>query len=416
MVRNGALACLALAACQFDTSTPGGALNGDDSGSPPLIDAAPAILDANQGRSDAELNINCTDWAMQPMIVDPCATGIDGITDPLLLDEAGQYLYDTDTGILLDPNMAVVPHNSVTLDDNDSDPRIIVAGSISIAAVAELRATGDRPLILFSWTNINVAGSIDVGSGIDAVIGAGANSDDCDEAEAGEQDDDGGGGGGGGGFGGSGGDGADGRRGENTGGSGGDGGAAVKDPGFRGGCAGADGGDGAMPLGGAGGSSGGAVYLLARKKLQISGAVLSGGQGGGGAQGQRSAGAGGGSGGMIGLEAEQIGLLASTVIAANGGGGGGGGNNNNPVGSILPGQSGQASGDAALGGDGEESGPGEDESGDGGDGGALAEPNGQDGFMCDRGGGGGGGGAGFITVRTLTFSPNGAIVSPAVTP
>ncbi len=403
MIRHGVLACLLLTACQFDTSTTGAV--DDDAGQQPLVDASNAELDATPidgGTPDAVAQINCMDWAQQPTIVDPCVD-FEIVHEPLILDENGTYSYDTDTGILTSPAQTPVPHTSVTLGGNADDPRVVVAGFINVKALTTLRATGGRPLILVSWENLMVAGAIDVGSD-DTDVGAGANSDNCDTSEAGDSAENGGGGGGGGGFGGAGGAGADAEDGDGS--DGGAGSDAISDPGFHGGCPGADGGDGQSEIGGDGGNSGGAVYLLARKSLLIGGIIASGGQGGSGSQGDRSGGGGGGSGGMIGLEAGTIQLGSGAVIAANGGGGGGGTNQM----TAAAGQHGQLGAVAALGGDGEGNAP----SANGGDGGYVTVIDGQDGVTSNRGGGGGGGGAGHITSRGA-LSNNGATISPSFT-
>lgn len=408
MVRLRYVALLALAACQFDTNTQGELT---DDGGQSLFDAAVGSIDAGEFDPDASLVdavpvLNCEDWNPQPTILDPCKDiEVSEVDDSLLLDETGGvYLYDTDLGTLTSPAMADVPHTSVILGNGGLAPRVVVARTIDIEVMVTLRATGARPLILVSWENFSISGVIDVGSSA-TEIGAGANDTDCDSAEPGEDDNDGGGGGGGGGFGGDGGDGADARDGSDA--AGGNGGQAVTAPSFRGGCAGGDGGDGESDIGGIGGNSGGAVYLLARETLTISGSVTSGGQGGTGSQGDRSGGAGGGSGGMIGMEAANITLVSGAIIAANGGGGGGGTNQA----TADPGQAGQASAVAALGGAGEAS-----PAGDGGNGSAGASSVGLIGTTSNRGGGGGGGGAGVIFEVSNSFQAAGAVISPALTP
>jgi len=407
MMRLSHLALVALAACQFDTSTTGSQVSGD--AGQPLNDAEEG-QDASAFDPDAAAAaIDCQDWVVQPTILDPCTDiEISEVDDALVLDQTGnEYQYDTDLGTLTAPNLDNVPHTNLILGTGGSAPRVVVARTIDLKSMVTLRATGTRPLILVSWGDITVSGTIDVGS--DTELGAGGNASDCTVAMPGEDNSDGGGGGGGGGgFGGAGGDGAEAANGKN-GGNGGNGGQSVVSPGFRGGCPGANGGDGQSNLGGSAGNGGGAVYLLARKTLIVSGAVTAGGQGGAGAQGDRSGGAGGGSGGMIGIEAETIQLNSGAVIAANGGGGGGGADED-PADSGNPGR---ATTTAALGGAGDNS-----PAGDGGRGAAAALVNGGIGATNSNsggGGGGGGGGVGVVFEVSDSFQAPGALISPALT-
>ena len=403
------IALLSTAACQFDTSAPGTGATGDGDGGAGGVDASvnPQVdggitpnADANLG-PDATPAVACDDWLQLPSFFDPC-TDIPVVSDDLILNEVGEYSYDTDLGTLTSPNDNPVAHTSVLLASGAEGARVIVAGAIEVRTLATLRATGSRPLLIVSWEDISIAGVVDVSSG--AELGAGANPSVCSAATPGGDDTDGGGGGGGGAFGGAGGDGADARDGTDA--AGGSGATASAVPGFRGGCAGARGGNGQSALGGAAGNGGGAVYLVARKTLTIGGRVLASGEGGFGSGGDRSGGAGGGSGGMIGFEAVTLNLLQDSVIAANGGGGGGGSNQNTGA----PGQSGLPEAQPAIGGDGEST-----PAGDGGNGGYSAVLAGQDGTTSDRGGGGGGGGAGFVLFVTDGKNNTGSLISPQPT-
>ncbi|HEU5058418.1 MAG TPA: hypothetical protein VFU21_17925, partial [Kofleriaceae bacterium] len=77
-------------------------------------------------------------------------------------------------------------------------------------------------------------------------------------------------------------------------------------------------GAGAVPGDGLAGSSGGAIALIARARLQVSGRILVGGAGGvGGAL--SGTGGGGGRGGTASLEAQRIVLADGAVVNANGG-------------------------------------------------------------------------------------------------
>lgn len=95
---------------------------------------------------------------------------------------------------------------------------------------------------------------------------------------------------------------------------------------LRGGCRGGDGGSADNAHHGTGGNGGGAVYLIARKAINILGDVFASGAGGVttvGNLGAEEGGGGGGTGGMIGLDAPSIQIQGHVV--ANGGAGGGGG-------------------------------------------------------------------------------------------
>lgn len=173
-----------------------------------------------------------------------------------------------------------------------------------------------------------------------------------------------------------------------------------------GGCPGRAGGLGDEDTGfGEGGDGGGAIHLIAKGVVTITGVINAGGAGGFGGLDNRAGGGGGGSGGLIRLEGNTV-DVALGVLAANGGGGGGGGNNQ----PSKPGAHGQPSLAVALGGKGEDS-----PDGDGGDGGVRGVVDGQPGNRSDRGGGGGGGGVGYIQAITNTPLGPAAGTSPPIT-
>ncbi|RMH42012.1 MAG: hypothetical protein D6689_09450 [Deltaproteobacteria bacterium] len=396
-------ASLAAFACHFDPSAAGIA---GDGGEPPA-DAAPGAPDAAAG---------CA-WGYMPVHFDPCSPATPEPDGPLMLTLPGTYVYDTDTGVLTAPGGGA----SVPASSDLGGVRAVWVRGLMVGAAARLRAVGSAPLLIASFGDIDVVGTIDASSGFDGsgyVRGAGANSSACpasppDPGATCAQH--GGSGGGGGAFGGDGGRGGEGGDTRDCGGGfpdgipGGAGGVAVAAPPemLRGGCAGADGAannDG-FDTYGRGGPGGGAVHLAARDALRVTGRVLAGGAGGGPGTGHRAGGGGGGSGGMIGLEGGTVTIGPLAVVAANGGGGGGGCDGNR----AEPGEDGGAGARRADGGDGEGKG------GRGGTGGALANPDGEDAPVAERGGGGGGGGAGVIVLYgpAAPAIDGAAVVSPA---
>jgi hypothetical protein len=350
---------------------------------------------AGDGGVGPDASVDCT-WPFQPERFDPCAIPSPG--EPLILGP-GEWWYDTNSGALTDPALdAWFPASALIVQPGGVEIRVVSADAVDLQEGAILRATGKRPLVLVSWSDLTVAGVVDVGSRPGSA-GAGADPETCPDADRqdGENSGDGAGGGGGGGFGSPGARGGDGNAGDADGGDGGD---PLSLPGaLRGGCPGGDGGNQSA---GDGGPSGGAVHLVARDTLTIAGIVTAGGSGGGGSTGNRGGGGGGGSGGMIELEAGTVRLARTGVLASNGGGGGGGGDG----GVALPGEDGRAAAAPARGGLRQGMGA------DGGDG-AFADVAAERGEMANRGGGGGGGGTGFIVIRSATIDDAGAVLSPA---
>ncbi len=216
-----------------------------------------------------------------------------------------------------------------TSNDPRCDPTapticLVVATSIGISATLDV--IGSKPLVLWSATTIEVTGVIDAASrrSAPAKLGPGANFVGCEDVRG---DQTGtptvfGAGGGGGGFG-------------TAGGQGGQGAGetvvvlnpqiSVSKPlALHGGC---PGGTGGATLSSSVGDGGGAVYLMARTLIRITGSITASGSAGGGGTGGTGfagGGGGGGSGGLIGLEAPTIELDGASLSALGGGGGSGG--------------------------------------------------------------------------------------------
>jgi hypothetical protein len=342
----------------------------------------------------------CDPWTFMPAGLDPCV--LPQPSGGAIALTTGRWSYDTNSGSLTDPDQnASFPSSSLVRALDGTELRVVSAEALVVDPDAVLEIRGSRPLLLLSWSDARIAGAIDATSHPDAPA-AGSDPSACDGARAtpGGDDPEGAGGGGGGGLGLAG---ASGGAGNATLTAGGQGGAAATPPiALRGGC---DGGRGGNALGGAGGAGGGAIAIVARHRLDVSGVITAGGAGGGPAQGGRSGGGGGGSGGVILLSAPAVSLAATTVLAANGGGGGGG-SDGSPA---LPGQAGRPGADPSSGGSGQGMG------GDGGDGGA-ANNAAVAGTSPRRGGGGGGGAIGVIVLSgTEVLVDDSAVVSPPPT-
>ncbi len=357
---------------------------------------------------DAGPLFDCTLWTPAPRHFMPC--DIPQPLGPLTLDMTGIYTYNTMTGTLSDPLGAPsTPSTSLV-----TSGRVLSVSSLSIGANASLQVIGNTPLIVASWTTIDVAGAIDAGS--NAVAGgAGHDPIECamHAAKIGANGASGAAGAGGGGFRGPGG----------TGGTGdastmpGAGGTAVATlPLLLGGCSGNTGGTGtnnnnAPVPGGVGGLGGGVVQLTSQAGITISGKVNAGGSGGDPGMndlgsGNGGGGGGGGSGGMLGIEGASVTIATGAFLTANGGGGGQGGDNDAGGRGI--------DGTAAIGRPPGGSGGGGGQGGQGSGGVTLTGGGGQN--DIDGGGGAGGGGAGFIVILSATPLTIGtATVSPTIT-
>ena len=405
-----ALGLVGLAACRFD---PGGSGAAADSGDPPF-DADPRAPDANPNEPDADPNAPdaapCA-WSYAPAFFDPCSPAAPDPDDALVLSATGTYVFDTDTGVLVDPNEDVVGAPASTIVGG---AHTIWLDGFIVSSASTLRVIGSKPLFVVSYGDIDVFGTVDAGSFFDTDAdaysrGAGADPASCPALppEPGRTcANHGGSGGGGGAFGGNGGSGGEGGDGRDCGGAfpdgipGGAGGVAIGTPAtIRGGCGGRDGApnnSAGSTAFGAGAPGGGALHLAARDAVTVSGNVLASGAGGGPGTGDRAGGGGGGSGGRIGLEGATVQLLSTAVLAANGGGGGEGNGSGD-------GQRGLLANMAA-----------------GGGGGTIEQHGGKGGFGSTQpeqgdgpgdGTGGGGGGAGRIRINghsvtaDATFSP-----------
>ena len=258
---------------------------------------------------------------------------------------------------------------------------VLAFEDLEVAGGATLSIVGARPAIIVSMRDIVVLGTISVGAGAQPCTGAGAGG-----AGSGVVYKSGGGGGGFATAGGAGGS-------VNFGPQGGAAGAVNMGTALRGGC----------PGGVGGGSSeraspgGGALQLVARQNISLSGAIDAPGRGGEGG-GFANGGNGGGSGGDLLLEAQQV-IASGGSLTCNGGAGGEAGTGNDC-------QPGQQSAMVATGGTDNIGG------GSGGDGaaGTTAAENGED-ANAITGGGGGGGGVGRIRINVT----NGCNIGPQVT-
>ncbi|HEX2687975.1 MAG TPA: hypothetical protein VHN14_15210 [Kofleriaceae bacterium] len=315
--------------------------------------------------------------------------------------------------------------DALTIDTSDSTmcaatvsgaANYCVIAATSITVNATLRAKGTKPLVLIASDTITVNQLIDVASHrtIPEFVGAGADPATC---MAGTLPNGARSGGAGGSFVGKGGDGGGGAA-----GGGGTGGRSVNGTNniteLRGGCPGQAGtGNGK----GAGGHGGGAVYLIAGNRIDITGpGINAAGEGGDSGKGgpiatpNASGAGGGGTGGMIGFDAPTIANNNNSLLLANGGAGGEGsgvttdGDPGDDPSTTAAAIGGTAS--SQIGGDG-----GNGSSGPATGAGANGK-NGADGSSNagnDGGGGGGGGGAGLIKGPAASLGNN---VSPAPTP
>jgi hypothetical protein len=276
---------------------------------------------------------------------------------------------------------------------------LVMATDMTIMAGTTISAHGSRPLVLVAMGTLTLSGTVDVSSRAGGATGAAANDASCTTSNGGlpqEAAANTSGGGAGGSFGTAGGD----------GGAPGNGVAVVAEPAVanvtrvRGGCRGGDGGHDHDDNFGAGGASGGAVYLMATAKIDLKGGeILANGAAGGGGEAQSVSdvpgGGGGGAGGLVMLDSPNI-VLENAIVMASGGGGGGG----QGVGASPGLTGGEATATAPLAP--ASGGPGGTMAGSGGFGSSLSTPGpgggGLDGETTGGAGGGGGGGAGVIRI------------------
>jgi hypothetical protein len=395
---------LLLAGCGFHPNAASSDSNGGGSGG----GGSDAGLSFPSDSADAPAE--CTTW--NPHHFDACA-----IPAPSTgLDLDGAWTFSTDTGVLTSSSMTITPAGGPLVQASGPNAYIISIQSLKIETTGSLRVIGQTPLVVASWGDIDVIGSIDAGSTSGGSAGAGANPTLCTTSaptQGGIGVSTGGSGGGGGGaFHGNGGNGGIGDMPQGP--LGGVGGVAVSAPAIvRGGCSGAPSGEaGSDPSASdstavaTGGIGGGAVQLSSRTSITISGHVLAGGGGGGGAPDNSACGGGGGgAGGFLGFDASKISFTNAT-IAANGGGGGG----SQMFGTGLvgtPGQDGQPSGTQAAGGAASSC----SEAGMLGGAGATTSGASSTNPVEACGGAGGGGGVGFV-LTWGTVAQSGSTVSP----
>jgi hypothetical protein len=306
-----------------------------------------------------------------------------------------------------DKNFDSTPATATTCDSGDGQILMITGVPACVVAATSITTTdptgsyGSLPLVLVATDSITINGLLDGRSATGGQPGPGSNPSECGSLTASDGANDttrvGGGGGAGGSFaiaGGGGGSGA--------GGIAAAGVPIAVQPGtvLRGGCNGGTGGTGSSSYPIAGGPGGGAIYLVARNTITLTGTLTA--SGGGGTGGDSLAGGGGGgAGGMIILDAPMLSIGASAAILANGGGGGAGGgttanggNGGDAVAVASPAVGGTADLSAGHG-------------GNGGYGTTAAAA----GAMGTSGGGGGGGGVGVIHVFSTQTIPA-AQVSP----
>ncbi len=292
-----------------------------------------------------------------------------------------------------------VPTSIDTMACTGTGLQILTIGTTSVCVLAgntvtldtDTFVTGTRPLVLVAVTSMTISASLDVASSL-GNLGPGANATECNTAATmdGAMSLNGGGGGAGGTFGTIGGAGGTGAGGATAGG------AALPVPAksavLHGGCPGGKGLPGpAAGLPSPGGPGGGAVMLVSRGTLTVSGTIDAAGGGAAGGTSGKGGGGGGGSGGMIVFHAGTLTITGSANINANGGGGGGGGGAND---------AGDPGGDpdaamptkVALGGQAQDKGRCR------GGNGAAAATAATPGANGANGGGGGGGGVGLIRV------------------
>lgn len=349
---------------------------------------------------DAPIAAACQDWGQAPRHFDPCIISTPSAGVSL---GPGDWRYNTTTGEWTTPvgDPAPTTVGELVTQAGANPAHLLSVESFVVESGATLRVVGDAALIIASWSEIRIIGTISSES-LRGEPGAGANPETCAAAEPGGSTAFCGGGGGGGGLSGLGGPGGDGESTANLGGAGGQG-LALPDA-LVGGCPGATSGSGS--IGGVRadpGEGGGALALAASSRVTIDGGQINVGGGGGAGGSACSGGGGGGSGGILVLDAPTVSAINGAILAANGGGGGSG---DDVLG--VPGSAGQMGDTPALGGAGGNTGVG-------GRGGAALVPAGGEGITTgglEGGGGGGGGGVGYVAIHGQSYSQSDSTVSP----
>jgi hypothetical protein len=326
-----------------------------------------------------------------------CFGSPDGLFKPCINPPQGDLRLSGDLETASDPRC--------TLMAQTTGIQVCVIAAQNNEVTAPLVARGNYPVVLIASGTLRVNAPIDASSNANRK-GAGGQGV-CGTAGQGTDAPNGGGGGAGASFGYQGGGPAPGGGVTTT--------AHAADPpellvDVRGGCTGYRGGVSttAGGIAGAGGRSGGAVYLIAGESIFVSSTInVSGGGGAGGPV--RGGGGGGGSGGLIGFDAPALVVMAELIARGGGGGSGGsdaaaGNRGTEPVNAT-----GNTPGGAAATGTG--SGPGWP--GCGGPNGTTGGNNA--GGTAAAGGGGGGGACGYIRSYAVSTTTSGS-TSPRVTP
>lgn len=335
----------------------------------PVQDASADTSDAGQECIGGVLFDVCYDPATAPMTL-PASRAIDTTTNAQCTQVRGGT-----------PPLCIIIAQQVDIEDS-------------------LRIVGPDPVAIVSTGDLMIgsAGIIDVssmGGGIPSP-GAGADTGACTtlDGEAQGTIDNRAGGGPGGSFGGMGGAGGAGPS-KIAGGQP----APLDESTLHGGCPGGLGGARSGSAQARGGHGGGAVYVVAKGTIHITGRISANAERGYGGNTASPAdfpgGGGGGAGGMIVIDADMVVVDAGAALVANGGGGGGGANG------TMQGRDGtDGASTGAIGGTG--GGSGTSIGGDGGTGSQRTRSDGNPGGpggTTQGGGGGGGGAAGFIRIR-----------------
>jgi hypothetical protein len=420
------LALLALAACTFDSNSftlSDAALSTYDAPLEPKTDAA---FDATIADASADADPNAPDAApcvgselpVVPLNMQSC-----DVPAPLAvtaLDEAGDYLLDTSTGLLLTPSGSEFPPHAIVPQANGLELFVLSYQSFTLASNSRLQVKGSRALAVVSFGGLTINGELSA-AGQGSAPGASGDQDaiclafgrgvggtvqlsnDNPVRTAGA-------GGGGGAFANPGGNGA----GVDTVSgipsnpiiSGGNAALDLDLEPLRGGCAAGSGGNG----GGIGGAAGGAIELYAAGVMTINGTVTASGGGGAAPSVEHAGGGGGGSGGGLLLQGGSISIAGA--VTANGGAGAEGTRGGD---SADSGEDGSWATDTAA-----EGGGGQSSGGNGGNGGAKATfaGNGTEGSSSPpsaAGGGGGGGSVGRIRLIATggVVQLSGSVVSPS---
>jgi hypothetical protein len=383
---------------------------GLDAMSPP--DAAPCVQEClsetslrecTGGERTVECPLGCvTGEARCRALVPSNGAGtehLQGVTAALTVPADAEVIVNTNDGSILiggqavrDPLLGV--NNGIGFQYTADGLSVFAVQGFTMGPRSQLRAHGDRPFLILSAGDVEIAGTIDVSAGCEPASSAktcggpgGGRGDDNQSPATGcgigangtvNLPDTATAGGGGGGSGQAGAAGASNAFFGISGGSGGEACAASLIP-LRGGSGG--GRSGAIVAPGAGGGGGGAVQITSYIAIRlVSPAIIDAG-GSGGVTAFNGGGGGGGGGGIL-LEAPKL-SIDGAVLAANGGGAGGSGGSTN----FPPGEDGRRDIQQAQGGV------------EGGLGGSFAGLPTTGAMGLFRAGGGGGGGAGLIYVH-----------------